>query len=88
MNVKTERKYWLDEDRNVHKLLLSLTAVCVVLLLWDLLPEKVYHRHPHFDQESWFGFYVWLGALSCVVLAIVSKVLRTLAHRAEDYYDD
>ncbi|HSH41411.1 MAG TPA: hypothetical protein VK973_04725 [Arenicellales bacterium] len=83
--MKNERQYWLDNPRNVDKLVYGLYTVCTLLFLADF----AYHKHGHFGFEQWPGFYAWYGFISCVVLVYLAKnVLRPLVKRDEDYYDD
>lgn len=79
----TGKRYWLDERRNVDRLVYGLYAVCAVLLLIDFLVPK----HGPFAIEHWFGFYGWYGFFACVALVLVAKGLREILIRPEDYYD-
>jgi hypothetical protein len=79
-----ERRYWLDDRRNVYKVIYALCAVCAVVMAADLLPYK---HHLHFGFEYWFGFYALFGFIACVSLVLAAKVLRTVVKRDEDYYD-
>ena len=79
-----ERKYWLDDKKNVYKIVYGLCAVCAVLLLLDLIHYK---HHLHFGFEYWFGFYGLYGFVACVGLVLAAKVLRKVVMRDEDYYD-
>jgi uncharacterized membrane protein len=79
-----ERRYWLDDRRNVNKVIYALCAVCAVVMAADLLPYK---HHLHFGFEYWFGFYALFGFIACVSLVLAAKVLRKVVKRDEDYYD-
>ena len=79
----SEPRRWLDDSRNVDKIVYTLYGVCGLLLLADLF----YHKHAHFRFEEWFGFFGWFGFLSCVGLVLTAKGLRVLLKRREDYYD-
>ena len=79
-----ERRYWLDERRNVNKVIYALCAVCAVVMAADLSPYK---HHLHFGFEYWFGFYALFGFIACVSLVLAAKVLRKVVKRDEDYYD-
>ena len=83
MNMKPEKKYWLDDPRNVKKIVYSLYVVCALLLLADF----TYHKHTHFDIEGWWGFFGIFGLVACVALVLVAKALRVILKREEDYYD-
>jgi hypothetical protein len=78
-----ERRYWLDDMRNVDKLVYGLYAVCTVLLLIDVFVPK----HGPFAIEHWFGFYGIYGFVACVALVLVARALRVILMRPEDYYD-
>jgi len=79
-----ERKYWLDEKKNVNKIIYGLCAVCAIFLVADLFPYK---HHLHFGFEYWTGFYAIYGFVACVGLVLAAKVLRKIVMRDEDYYD-
>lgn len=74
---------WLDDRRNVDKLVYGLYAVCAVLLLIDPLV----HKHGPFAIEQWWGFYGIYGFVGCVFLVLAAKVLRLIVMRPEGYYD-
>ena len=74
---------WLDDRRNVDKIVYGLYAVCAVLLLIDPLV----HKHGPFEVEHWWGFYGIYGFVGCVFLVLAAKVLRMIVMRPEDYYD-
>lgn len=78
-----EKKYWLDDPKNVMKIVHALVAVCVILVVLDLF----YDKHAHFDAENWFGFYGFYGFVCCVGLVLTAKELRRLVMRPEDFYD-
>ena len=82
MNDK-ERTYWLDDPRNVKKIVYALFGICALLFGADLFV----HKHPHFFFEEWFGFFALFGFFACVALVLAAKVLRVLLKRDEDYYD-
>ncbi len=74
---RDEKRYWLDDKRNVDKIVVALVIVCAGLLGADLF----YHKHVHFAFEGWFGFFC------CVALVLAAKEMRKLVKRDEDYYD-
>ena len=77
------KTYWLDDMRNVRKIVWTLVIVCAALFVADAF----YHKHPHFSAESWFGFYALYGFFMCVGLVLAAKVMRVLLMRDENYYD-
>lgn len=83
MNAPEGRKYWLDDRRNVRKLLYALYVACALLLAADLF----YHKHAILDFEGWFGFYGAYGFAACVALVLAARELRKLVSRPLDYYD-
>ena len=78
-----DRKYWLDDPKNVMRIVYALVAVCVLLVLLDFFFDK----HAHFEPENWFGFYGFFGFVGCVGLVLTAKELRRLVMRREDYYE-
>lgn len=81
--TQPERSYWLDQPANVNKIVYLVCAICLLLVLGDLLYEK----HPHFAFEEWFGFFGFFGFFACVFLVVAAKKLRTFLMRDEDYYE-
>ncbi len=81
--MSDERKYWLDDDKNVDKVWWGLCAVCALLVAIDLF----LHRHAHFTWEEWPGFYAAIGFASFYAIVIAGKNLRKILMRDEDYYD-
>ena len=79
-----EPKYWLDDPRNVIKIIRVLFVLCALLVGIDL----VYHKHWHFSFEKWPGFFAVFGFVACVGLAVAARGLRVLLKRREDYYDE
>ena len=80
-----DKKYWLDDPRNIKKVVHALYAVCALLLVADFFYEK--HAHFPIKFEEWFGFYGWFGFIAFVSLVLMAGVLRKLLKREEDYYD-
>ena len=78
-----EKRFWLDDKRNVDKIVIALVIVCAGLFVADFF----YHKHVHFAFEDWFGFFGWFGFIGCVALVLAAKELRKLVKRGEDYYD-
>ncbi|TDC54029.1 hypothetical protein E1281_16840 [Actinomadura sp. KC345] len=80
--MKDDRR-WLDEPRNVDRVVHGLYLLCALVFLADLL----YAKHPHFDVENLFGFYAVFGFVGSVTLVLVAKQLRRVLMRGEDYYE-
>ena len=81
--ARGEKKYWLDEPRNVGKLYRGLWIICALLVSVDLL----YTKHIEFPIERLVGFFGFYGFVSCVFLVLAAKQLRKIVGRGEDYYD-
>lgn len=84
-----EKRYWLDEPRNVDKVVYGLYAVCAALVAIDLLDllGVLYHKHAHFPVEKLFGFYGFYGLVGSVLLVLASKQMRKVLMKDESYYD-
>ena len=78
-----EKRYLFDNPQNVKRILYFLYGCCVLLFALDF----VIHRHTSHSWETLWGFYAIYGFVSCVVLVMVAKWLRTFLMRPEDYYD-
>jgi hypothetical protein len=78
------KKYWLDDPRNVTKVVYGLLAVCLLLVASDFFYDK---EGLHFPSEDWPGFYAVYGFVCCVFLVLTAKQLRRILKRPEDYYD-
>jgi len=79
----TERTYWLDDHRNVDRLVHVFYVVCALLIVIDVFVPK----HGPFATEHAFGFYGFFGFVACVALVLIAKQLRRILKRPEDYYD-
>lgn len=62
--------------------------VCIPILLMTLVAEVFVDIHPVFGVDGSFGFHSWFGALSCVALVAVSKLVGLFLKRRDAYYDD
>lgn len=78
-----ERRYWLDDAKNVRKIVYALMAVSALAFLGSAL----YLSHG-FEVEGIFGFYGIYGFVACVALVMIAKAMRTVLMRRETYYDD
>lgn len=78
-----KKTYWLDNPRNVDRLVHIFYGVCAILVLIDVFVPK----HGAFSLEHVFGFYGLFGLCACVALVLIAKQLRRILMRPEDYYD-
>lgn len=83
MTPTDEPPRWLDQPRNVDRIVYALYAACALAFLADL----VYEKHPHFEFEHLFGFHAGYGFVACVVLVVLAKLLRLVLIRDERYYE-
>jgi len=80
-----EKRYWLDDKKNVNKVWYSLIIICAISVICDFF----YHKHVEFAVEDIIpGMYGWYGFLGCVFLVLAAKGLRKLLMRSETYYED
>jgi hypothetical protein len=80
-----DKKYWLDDQNNVNKIIWALYIACGLSVIADFF----YHKHVHYAVEDWIpGMYGWYGFIGCVFLVLSAKVLRKILMRSEDYYDE
>lgn len=78
-----EKKYWLDNPKNVDLIWYALAGACFLLFVADFFVEK----HPHFPIEEWVNFYGFYGFIGCVFLVLAAAQLRKVLMRDEDYYE-
>jgi len=74
---------WLDNPRNVTRIVYGLAALCTLALLADFF----YVKHPHFGVENIPGFYGIYGFTVSFALVLAAKELRKVLGRPEDYYE-
>lgn len=75
---------WIDDAKNVDKIVYALYAVCALLVLID----PFIHKHGKFEIEHLWGFYAFYGFIGCVGLVLAAKLMRVFLMRPEDYYDE
>lgn len=78
------KQYWLDKPGSVDKVYWAVCILCAALFFADAFYEK----HPHYEVETWFGFYALFGFVFSVGLVLIARELRRILMRKEDYYDD
>ena len=88
-NKNSEESRWLDDPKNVDRIVHGLYVVCALLLSIDLLDLAgvLYHKHPHFSFEKFPGFYGLYGLFGSVGLVLAAKQMRKVLMKDEDYYD-
>lgn len=78
-----KKSYWLDQSRNINRIVYLLWAVCAGLVA----AEFFYDKHPYFGWDGWFGFYALFGFTAYCFIVLSAKALRRVIKRDEDYYD-
>lgn len=73
---------FVDNPKNVDKIVYSLYILCAGLFLADFL----YHKHTYVAIENIPGFYALYGFFMCAALVVCAKVMRIFLKRDEDYY--
>ena len=82
-NQSDEKHYWLDDKNNVRIIYWALIVVCIARVMADAF----YHKHVHYSFEGIFGFFGLFGFGLSFLLVLVSRELRKILMRDEDYYD-
>lgn len=80
----TDSNHFLDKAKNRKRVIIALYGLCAL----SVAVELFIHRHVEHPWESLFGFYSLYGFVGIVVLVLLSKELRKLVMRREDYYDE
>jgi hypothetical protein len=77
------RDHWLDAPGTVKTL-----WRCFLLILALLVAIGAFvDLHPHFEIETWFGFYAAYGFITCLLMIVAAKVLGVFLKRQDAYYD-
>mgnify|MGYP001572290859 CR=1 FL=1 len=94
-----EPKRWLDNPGNIKNFLKFFFGLCGICLLVDLIYSLGWHKHHAFYEEGTIRtmeafpvFYGLYGFLACVLLILVSKMMRSISGkkilmRDEDYWE-
>ena len=78
------KTYFFDKPENVKRVLKGFYAICIILVIADFFV----HRHIGFSWEEIPAFYAIYGFVACVILVVLSKEMRKVVMRKEDYYDE
>lgn len=73
---------WLDDMKNVDRIVYALFAVCAALFAADFL----YDKHTEVPIENVPGFYALYGFFMCAALVICARAMRVILKKPEDYY--
>lgn len=74
---------WADRPEIQQRIRYAIYVVCGLLVLTDL----IVHRHTYLPVEEMPAFYAFYGFAALVAVVMLSKELRKLVGRREDYYD-
>jgi UPF0716 family protein affecting phage T7 exclusion len=77
------RDHWLDDQGNVKTLWRRFLLILALLVAIGAFVDL----HPHFEIESWFGFYAAYGFITCLLMIVAAKVLGAFLKRQDAYYD-
>ena len=75
--------HFFDDPHNRKRIRQLLYILCAASLAADFL----IHRHVDHPLEAIPAFYCLYAFIGIVVLVVLSKALRVVAMRKEDYYD-
>lgn len=73
---------WLDNMKNVERIVYSLYGLCALLFLADFL----YKKKTYLDLEDVPGFYAIYGFVMCAALVVCARGMRLFLMRDEKYY--
>ena len=73
---------WLDNMKNVDRVVYTLYGTCAVLFIADFL----YKKKTYLDIEDVPGFYAIYGFVMCALLVICARGMRLFLMRDETYY--
>ena len=73
---------FLDDKKNVMRVVYGLYILCAGLFLADF----IYEKHGYLSIEDFPGFYALYGFFMCAALVICAKAMRVFLKRPEDYY--
>ena len=73
---------FLDDKKNVVRVVYTVYGVCAFLFVLDFL----YTKKTYLAAENISGFYAIYGFVMCALLVISAKMMRVFLKRDEDYY--
>jgi hypothetical protein len=83
MQTSDDNKIGWAENPVVHqRIRYGLFAICALLVITDL----IVHRHTYLPIEEIPAFYAFYGFGALVGVVVLSKALRTVVGRDEEYY--
>lgn len=79
-----EKHGWFDKKENLILFLRIFYVSLGLLVIADFFVDK----HPYFGFDGAPSFSAAYGFISCVLLVLVARVLRTFLMKDENHYDD
>jgi len=73
---------FLDDMKNVDRIVYALYGICALLVLADFFYKKKYYV----GVENWPGFYAFYGFFMCTGLVLGARSMRLFLKRDETYY--
>jgi len=73
---------WLENMKNVDRIVYGLYATCALLFIADFF----YKKKTYLDLEDLPGFYAIYGFVMCALLVICARGMRLFLMRDETYY--
>ncbi|MEG9861325.1 MAG: hypothetical protein V6Z81_02290 [Parvularculales bacterium] len=73
---------WIDHKKTPDRILYGLFVIAIGFVIAGYVASL----HGHYAIESVIGFYGLFGFIMCILLVLVSKFLRRILKRPEDYY--
>jgi len=73
---------FLDDMKNVDRIVIGLYVLCAGLFLADFFYKKKYYV----GMENFPGFYAIYGFVMCAGLVVIARWMRTFLKRDETYY--
>jgi len=73
---------FLDNMKNVERIVTGLYVLCALLFLADFFYKKKYYV----SVENWPGFYAVYGFVMCAGLVVIARWMRSFLKRDESYY--
>ncbi|MEX1035415.1 MAG: hypothetical protein WDZ54_05625 [Sneathiella sp.] len=88
-NPDDEKKYWLEEPRNINRIFYGVIFLCALVALPKILSllDILLYRQGKFEAADFFVFYTFFGVVGYVTMIFIAKKLRKFLMRDEDYYD-
>ena len=77
-----QKLLFLDNKKNVERIVYGLYGLCALLFLLDFL----YKKKTYVAIENFPGFYALYGFFMCAGLVIGAKLMRRVLQRDESYY--